>query len=276
LYQTVLFEQGEGGFLKWLSGSTVLGGLYMASATNTITAYTGNFTTPVGVASSDLPLNQWAVLQVWVKIADGEDGFIRVKINDDEVINFYGDTKPSSETGITSFILGQPKSLASMFYLDDLIVHDTSGSYNTSWPNGAPVYRLAVTGKTGGAPEEWTRSAGAANWECLDEVPPSLTDNLKPTAAGQVDRYTLADLPGGVNAVGTVILEHWGQTVGNPAVNAIQGHLYHDSVAYYAAAQALSPSFGPVQTIYERAPDDTVWDVSKVNALEVGQKSASV
>lgn len=53
-----------------------------------------------------------------------------------------------------------------------------------------------------GASTGWTPSTGA-NWECVDEVPPSVADYVAATAPGALDLYDMQDIPPGTVVLGT-------------------------------------------------------------------------
>ncbi len=264
-------SSGDNHFFNFLSptGATLLGVLQKTNGAFEL--YTGNYANLVATTPAILDVNRWIVMQFHFKIADS-NGVFRMKWDNEIIAEYEGDTQVGTQDEVASVLIYQPRAASSYVYFDDIIINNTLGNRNNSWPNGARVYRLVVNGA--GTYAQWTPSAGS-NYQCVDETPPSLADFVKPTDVNQIDNYTFADLSD-VDQVSGVVLELWGETVGNPAINAVRPFLRLDDVDYAGSATGLSTTFGPTQFLYDIAPDGSAWTVSKVNAVEAGMKSDSL
>lgn len=91
------------------------------------------------------------------------------------------------------------------WYSDDLVIYNTSGSYNVSWPGAGAVAVLRPSGV--GDNTNWTRGGAdsGSNWGQVSENPPNdATSYVTSNVAGQIDNYTLEDTPAGITS-GSII-----------------------------------------------------------------------
>jgi hypothetical protein len=270
------FYYGPGGlsypqFFRWAdSAGNVLGGLRLNPSTLKIEVYTGNFATLVATGTAVLAANTWYVIEAHIVIGDAGSITVRSDLTEDSV--FIGDTKPGAGTAISYVTWGCCYSAA--FYFDDIVIHDTNGDVNNSWPDGAKVYYMVPTGD--GATKDWTPSTGTSHYALVDEVPPSATDNLQATGNDKVDILTFPDLPGDAQSVRAVIPQVYafkGSST-SPTRLALGIDIAGEGVEY-SADKDLGLAQGQVQNLLEERPGGGAFSVADISGLSLYLKSAA-
>lgn len=260
--------------LQWLSGATILG-CVTVDQYGILRAYVGDKgDTLAGTGSTVLPTGTYAILQVYIKVADS-GGVLQVKLNNSVEIDFSGDTQSESAAEIGEFKVCSwygGTSATSKTYYDDIVIFNALGSRCNSWPNGVPVYVMRPNAP--GGYSEWTPSAGD-NYQCVDEVPPSGTDYVYTNTNDKKDSYNFPDanaaLASGVTAI---IADYWGQSVGAPSISQIKRLVCIGSVDYEGSGITLEPTFYKHTDVMELNPDDSQpWEKSDLDAIELGMTS---
>ena len=193
------------GILKWCNGSTVLGGIKLTTD-GKIDFYTGDFATLVASGSKTLTVGTWYLIEVHVKIADS-GGVLETRVDLVSDAVYSGDTKPGTAAVVDNLVWGSTAQNTGNCYLDDIVVNDTAGEVNNSWPDNSKVVLLKPTAD--GSLLEWTPTPSGSHYSTVDEVPPSGTDYLSTQAVDKVDEFVLEDLPAEAKSIVGVIPEVW-------------------------------------------------------------------
>lgn len=268
------FEGGPPNLLSFREGVTTHVGIRINNTTGQIEAVRG--TTVVATSAITVPLNAWTHVEAKVSVADA-GGTIVVRLNGSPtpVINFTGDTRNGGTAGQVDNILLRISSSNTSHTLDDFYVLDTTGpaplndfigdhKIETLVPNGAGAFtQLAPTG-------------AAANWQAVDENPPSATDYVGTAVAGQRDTYQHTDLatPSGVvRAVQPIAFAHKSDA-GAAAVKFLIRSA--GGTEQLGAAQQLSvtPNTFHAGEIRTLDPDGAALTVGSVNSMQFGIESA--
>lgn len=257
-------------FLRWEgSDGSVLGGLKINPSNGKIEVYTGDFVSLVATSTVAVSVGTWYLVELHIVIGDSGSIVLRVDLN--EEATFSGDTQPAAVTQIGFLRWG---GVATYTYIDDIIVHDTTGSYNKSWPDGAKVYYLVPTGD--GATKDWTPSAGSDHYALVDEVPPSATDNLQATAVDKVDVLTFGALPGDAQTIKAVIPEVFAFKGSSTAPTRLNlGIDLNGEGVEYSGDQDLALAQGIVRHIWEARPGGGNFSVADIGDLSLYLKSAA-
>lgn len=249
---------------------TVLGGLKINNSTGKIEVYTGDFASLVATGNVVLTTNTVYVIEVHVVL--GDSGSITVRVDLIEDSTFSGDTKPGADTTVNFLRWGNIST--GYVYIDDIIVNDTAGSRNNSWPDGGKVYYIVPTGD--GATKDWTPSAGADHYALVDEVPPSATDNLQATAIDKVDILTFPALPGDAQSILAVIPEVYAfKGSSTPPTRLALGIEIGAEGVEYSADKDLALAQGLVRNVWEERPAGGVFSVADIADLSLYLKSAA-
>ena len=86
-----------------------------------------------------LQLNTWYVVELHFRL-DDTNGLIELRVEGNPECSFAGDTKPGAEEDFDTLRFYAPGATFCCF--DDVIVFDTSGEVNNSWPGGLKVVLL--------------------------------------------------------------------------------------------------------------------------------------
>ena len=192
-------------------------------------------------------------------------GVFQVKVNDILDIDFTGDTT-SGAAEVDNIWIGSILNLGSQLYIDDVVIDDDN------WIGPSRIYPLLPTGA--GDSTLWTPSAGA-NWETVDEVPPSDADYVDTDGIGNIDLYAASDLPLEATIVKSVqvssrMYKEVASTPQNAALAVRTG-----GTTYFSPDVAVPDTVGiNVKNLWELNPDTSnPWEIAEVNALEIGYKA---
>lgn len=258
----------------WRNNSTILGGVIANYITQKLEVYSDNFVTKVG--EIPVAINAFQVLEFHVKIANS-GGIIQVRVDMGALaIDFSGNTKPGADTTINNLQWGEWGGNSSYYvYIDDIILNDTNGTRNNSWPGGLRIIRLAPTGD--GATLQWTPTPGPTHSTAVDEVPPVATDKIVAATAGLIDKMVLADCPGDVQTIAAVQPMAFGlKGSSNPPTQLALG-LGMTGGNYYTANLPMAVSQAVAKELWEENPDNpgNLFTVAAVNASQLLQKSVA-
>jgi len=219
-----------------------------------------------------LAVDAWYCVELHVVIHD-TDGVVQVKVDGILDIDISGINTAGGAGAATIMKVGigaaQAVNQYMKGYIDDIVVNDITGSYNTSWPGRGGIHYCLPADI--GAYSEFTPSAGD-NWQCVDERPPTEdTDYVESDTVDHRDLYALTDL---IPVDGTISAVQWicRAKLADAGVGNILRLVRHDGSDYVSTDKPIDTSYRYVTDIMELAPDVTAWTVAKVNALQAGQK----
>ncbi len=253
----------QGYVFTWWKGGNFLGGIKFESASHHIQLYSGG--TLLAESTNQIFPNQWYTVEVGITI--GNSGTYEVRVNGSSVgwiPSASGDTQPGSDTNVDTLtclyydIFNQPPGIN--IYFDDLAVDDGNwcgeGFITALHPNGA------------GNTTELTPSSGA-NWQNVDEIPPSDADYNETTVPNKKDTYTHTALPSNTTSVKAALIAARVVKVGSTINN---GYIVLRSgvTDFESAAQLLSLSPAIVTKLWETDPNDGVWTPTSLNASQIG------
>jgi hypothetical protein len=216
-------------------------------------------------------ITAWRSLQFKVRIHDTL-GEVIIKLDGVTAINFTGDTRNGGTStspdgvGIRSKY-GQAK-------WDDVVVYDTTGPYNNSWPGQVSIAGLRPIGN--GALSALVGSDGNStdNYALVDEVPASSADYVGSGVTGARDTYDVTTL----TKVGTIVgVQSYVYAAKSDAGTRFFKHIRRTSGGSVdgSSAQPLSTTYllygGP---IWETQADASAWTVAAVNSHEFGVEVA--
>lgn len=220
--------------------------------------------TVVAESTNTLATGGWNYVELYYKEGDSA-GVITIRVNGAEWLTFTGDTK--NVTGDFSTVrLSQSSSFSFIIYYDDLVINDTAGSVNNSWPGQQKLY-LATVNAAGDA-TDLTASAGT-NYEAVDEIPPSTTDYVYGSTATEKDLYNITDPLAGTETLGSVVVNFVAKLdsgSGNLAATVKAGLTEDD-----ATADGLTETWVLYQSIWATNPDDSAaWAPADIDDLQIG------
>jgi hypothetical protein len=208
----------------------------------------------------------WHHMEVKATIADS-GGNVEVRMNGVTVINYTGDTRASSSgtAGLDRIIWNGPSSTKGAF--DDIYIIDSTGTPNT-FVGDCRINSLAPTSDSS---VQFTRSTGASNYLCVDEVKQnSDTDYVESSTVGHKDVYGYADLSASVAQVHGVQTLVWMKKT-DAASRTVRSLVVSGGVTANGAAAGLNTSYTPIPTIVSTDPaTGAQWTASAVNSATAG------
>lgn len=236
----------------------------------------GNYVS-LGISSSSIALNTWALIELHLVAATGATGTCELKVNG--ALQFTATSVRTCQSTANNAAIrleylridsGGPGNAASYCAVDDLRVNDTAGTINNSWPGDGAIRVLSPNGvgtTIGGTP--LTGTPLSTNWQNVDEIPPNVTDYNSGSTVGTGETYALTD-PTGLsvcNAINVITLASnvdgggggMGVTIKTPAGTS------------EAAVQSLTGTPTYYNRLLEVDPSDSsAWTLAKLTALEAG------
>ena len=196
-------------------------------------------------------------------------GVFDVKVNGVSAIIFAGNTTPGPTTinRLQLGSLGWNSFSASGGYFDDVILDDAA------WIGNTKIQGVAVNGAGGFA--QFNPSTGA-NYQTVDEIPPSDTDYNETTIADKVDTFAHAALTGSPTSVKCVQVQARGKLIGSPTPVNLKLAINSGATLYLSPNNALNLAVKAVSGLWATDPNTGLpWTVAGVNATEIGYKSAA-
>lgn len=267
LYRTANDTLGKS-ILVLLKDSTVLVQIRRNITSKKIEVTRG--ATLIDTGSQSLGVNTTYLIEVHVKIADA-GGAIDVKVDGISDITFSGDTKVGADTQFNSVILGYSSvagaATYAYTYYDNFIMDDTAWIGNTNIQAVVPTGAGTTTG--------WAPSVGA-NYECVDEKPPSDADYVSINANDVIDTYVAGNMAGSIGSVKCVQVQSRVRTEGAPTPTNLKLIVRSGATDYLSGDKIIPASEKSLWNLWENNPADSLaWEEADVNAMEIGIKSAA-
>jgi hypothetical protein len=221
-----------------------------------------------------MSIDAWHLIEWRYQITSSTVGTTEVWLDGARVITFTGDNSQSgTSVNVASLLLGVQNTITVSGYyqaIDDIAANDTAGSINNGQIFDGRVVLLKPTGAGSNAAQTRGGTDSGANWNQVDEFPPSLTDYVYSATPGTRDTYALADLPAGTWAVNAVEALAYAQN-SDASAGSLGLTVKSGATTNEGAAQALGVSGQYFRQLYETDPaTSAAWTTAAVNALEAG------
>lgn len=260
---------GDGGS-TWLGLQTTAAssevGIRLMSTTS-LGFYRGG--TQLGTATGLTGLfGAWHYLE-WYVLPRNSGGVYTVKLDGTQIFTYSGDTTDSNEY----FQRLQIFARSSNCQYDDIVLNNSSGSYNNTWPGQVRLLPLLPTGA--GSTTQWSRAGfdtGVNHGQVL--VPDGNGFTVaQVTSADQIDLFDVGtpDLPAGAtikNVITSVIARQ--DTGGGSLAAVVRG----DSTNELGSTVALTSSWKNIQHCAPINPaDSAAWEEADLANLQIGYSS---
>jgi hypothetical protein len=157
------------------------------------------------------------------------------------------------------------------FNIDDIVVFDTSGEVNNSWPNGLKVVLLKPNAD--GGVNQWAPTPAGDHYACVAEVPPAETDYLRAESAELLEVLGLEDLPAEALSIKAVRLDFWGLKGSAQDPDRLQLGVRSDETDYLSGDKDLPLAQALIIHHLDQNPAGGNWSVSAVNGMQLVAKS---
>jgi hypothetical protein len=153
--------------------------------------------------------------------------------------------------------------------LDDIVINDSVGPYNDSWPGTVRLVPALINGDGGVTQLSRGGTDSGANWNQVDEIPASDLDFVYSGDVGKYDLYTVAPIslnPGiSINNVTLVARARVEDGTGSSALllktgdDLMEGDL-----------KSQSSTFKSQSSTFPRDEGGVVWTEARFNLIEIG------
>jgi len=222
-------------------------------------------------STGTMPSNAWYSIQMKV-VVHATTGSVEVWVNGVQfVIATSIDTVPGTGNAYPEIVRFGPVGHAGTGeFLDDITIWDDQGSNFNTWTAGKDYQIETNRCDANGFNSQWTRSAGANNYENVDETPDHDGDAT----------YNYASTSGLRDRIGTDALSVTPDTIYNVRTRCVARKesagaallkvgCYSDATEDVSAAQGLSTSYTYFHHDSELDPDgDVAWTKAQIDALQ--------
>jgi hypothetical protein len=216
----------------------------------------------------------WHHFQIKVVI-DSVNGSITIRRDGDpnDTLSATGLNTKFSSTVNTRAVLFYVGYVYDTFFMDDLIVNDSSGTTLNTWPGDIRCYSLSPT--AAGDTTDFTPTPTQANYLNVNETAPNTTNYNSSNVVGATDLFNIADLASAPSAIYAVVP----RCVANKAdAGSRSGAIVVKSGTTVSpgTSKILLTTYTGIIQPYTTNPDtDTAWTFSTVNSLQAGYKISS-
>ena len=224
------------------------------------------------LGTGDIALNEdtWYCIEVRI-LVDNSNGIVQIKVNGVMDLDLSGiDTRATGISDIGYIMWGSSTAshYVAVCWFDDIVVNNTLGGVNDSWPGQGGIYGLFPSGA--GNSTDLTPDAGD-NYARVNETPPdddtSYVEGSTPT---DHDSYAMDDLTPTAGTISAVCW-HGRAKLTEAGAGDIGRHVRVGGTDYQGAGQALDVSYVQYEEILEEDPDTSAaWIIAGVNAMEAG------
>ena len=243
--------------------------------------------TQVG-SSYALSTGQWYLIEVGI-FSNSTTGTIDVKVDGSTIVSVTGENTNGAD--IRGIALGASAALTHEYYIDNLAVNDTSGSYQNSWVG--PGYVICLRPNAAGDSTNYTRGGtdSGTNYGQVDEVTPNdITDYVVSSTTNHIDMYNVG--ASGIGSGDTVNVVHVGYRIANitsDGIAVIEPRIIKTSggtVTTGTASGSLSSTvwrsnggsttaFNPYPINAYQDPDAAAWTQSTLDSMQIGFKTTN-
>jgi hypothetical protein len=220
-----------------------------------------------------LPLNQWTHVMVHI-LVDTTSGLCELKKNGTLI---YSEERNTGSSAIDNLRFVTRSGLGpSRYYVDDIVLNNSSGVYNNTWPGMLRLLPTLVSGD--GDISDMTRGGvdTGENWSQVSDTPVD-TASWVEAAGEEGDLYTIepvASLPEGTEIQGYTVVAIGSVDSGT---GAIAGQIKSADVVSVDDPVALVTSWLAKSFTFPVDPDGNVpWLLSRINALQIGAKGEDI
>lgn len=263
------------GLVSWRSGGVTLGHVRVvqrdAAPAGQLTVWLGgdmNGGAQSGAATSTpLSASVYQYFEIKIVAGTGTSGSVTIRQDGVQTLALTG-----INTGAATIDeIGFPWSSDGGNYglegcIDDLYICNTAGTLNNDFLGDTKVLTLVPNGA--GATTQLTPSAGS-NYQCVDEIPPVLTDYVSGSTVGNKDLYAYPDISTTYTVRGVQVHSYAGTDSGSTAQGrtvAVSGATTSNGVT-----RTLSATPKTWRDVYETDPNTAAaWTAANANAAQFG------
>ena len=226
--------------------------------------------TVLGTTTNVIPSGMWFYLELKATITSSGGSF-ELRIDGATECSGSGlDTASLGTDGVNTIAIAVHGSGVFHWWYDDIYCCNSSGSVNNDFLGGNKVHLVAADGE--GYSEQWTRSTGTHNYECIRETVADTASYVSSYTDSQIDSYTFANLSYTPSAIRGVQLAAFAKRSSVQDRNFLM-FARVNSTNYEGDQQALAYDWKcPTQMVETNPNTGTVWTKATLDGAEFGIK----
>lgn len=266
-------------FLKFYSPNGTCNVSIRKDTVGNLVVYRGDAGTLLGTSSGiTIVDNTWFYLQ-WYIVINDSTGAVTLKANNSTVLTLTSqDTRnDAGANGDQCNTISFDTVAGDQVKVDDVIINDTTGSVNTSYPDNQGIEALMPNAAGDNTGLLRGGSDSGNNYGQVDEIP--YNDATDYVYDSVVDDYDLYNIPSTnwstVSAVALHIRAASSDAGAANVAHIVKADTDTNGTAdteYTGSDIALSTTWQSFIKHYNQNPDSTDWTAAKVNALQIGAK----
>jgi len=270
LFQYNIGQYTDKPFLSLWDGTTCHISLYRHYS-GYISAYKGfGFTTTLlGTYEVSLSLNVWYYIELKTTIHDTA-GELYLHVNEYPALTLTSiDTRNGANAYVNKIGLVGQYSGYNYVCFDDVYVCDATGVINNDFLGDSRIDTIRPNGA--GYATNWTPSAGS-NYQCVDDSAfDNGTDRVSETTVGDVDSYTLADLPVGIAGIKGIQTNVFANRTDSGVATKLQPFIRPVATNYNKTEITTTITYMDYNEVTELNPETgAAWTKAELDAMEIG------
>lgn len=250
------------------NNSSVISSLRISTVSRCLQYYRGS--TSIATSASALSSDVNYRLEWHLTLSSSTTGRAIIKVNNESVLNYEDITQPGADTQFNQIWFGSTGAMGVGFTRGDNFVIDSTG-----WIGNTRISVLSPN--SSGASTGWTPSAGE-NYACVNPVPMTTAAYVGTNTASALDLYGLPSIVSSATAIKCVQVSVLHEVEGAPTPTKTQIAISHNSTQAFSSSLTPGAAGSPVYAskLWETNPvTGSAWEISDVNDLQIGIKSAT-
>jgi hypothetical protein len=187
-------------------------------------------------------------------------------------MTFSGDTRNGGTSTLADsvvFVRGPSTGSGGVHKYDDIYITDSGGIINNGYLGDIRVYARFPDGNGNYSQLLGSDGNSVDNYLLVDENPdPNTSDYVGSGTPGQIDTYTMADIPSGI--IKAVVQRSY-MAKSDAGARTARNVVRIASMDYTSSDFSLNTSYAQQATFWDASPASTVaWTSSEVNSAEFG------
>ena len=224
---------------------------------------------------TSIPTTTWVCYEFHFKIHPTE-GVAEVRADGQTICYYQGKTDFISY--VSQVYIG---SVDDDWYVDDIVLNDSTGSFNNSWTGCQYIVYLPVSAD--GSITQWTPTpAGLTHYTALDEIIKSASEYVSTLNSTDEDFFQLSNLPAAATAIISVQTCLWARkssatsTLPNVLTGILTSGITTWSTPLWLLPDTFTPDYSSLRVNWDHNPvTGHRWTVDEINDLHIGIKAST-
>jgi len=264
----------DGAICTFASGSGIEGLVTYNPVTGVLKVWRGQEATMLGSVAVTFTNGTWYWVDIHYKY-HASTGIFEVWQSNNQILSLTSQNtaQNSGQTSLAQIDLGCYTNTINVLgcSYDDLVINDTTGSYNNGRQGDSRIETLEPTSDA--TPNNGTCSTGTTHYAMVNESPWNSTNYITMTnTSGQKELFGMASLAGSPLAISALRVVNIAENT-DAGSGALEGVLVSSGTESDGASVNLGSSWSRQSQLYEFDPHTSAaWTTAAVNAAQTGWK----